>query len=69
MLIVDSRQYQNILHFVGIISSLSTISGAVLIGGGKFYGILLMIFGAICTRITSEIEFTKMGKLMEEKNK
>lgn len=63
---MNSRTYQNILHGVGAMSSVLMIYGAVIIGGGNFFGVLIMIAGAGFQRISSEVEFRKMSKLIEE---
>lgn len=66
---MHSRSYQNILHIVGILASITIISGAVLVGkGDTIYGIFIMIIGALFQRVSSEIEFQKMGALIEEKH-
>ncbi len=64
---MKSRQYQNLLHCIGAMSSLLTIFGAVMVGAGNILGLLLMICGAIFTRISSEIEFRKMREIVREK--
>lgn len=62
-----SRNYQNILHISGALYSFLMIFGAVLIGKNNYIiGILLMIIGAVMTRITSEIEFRKQTQLFKE---
>lgn len=63
----DSRKYQNILHISGSLYSFLTILGAVLIGKNNvIIGIVIMIIGAIMTRITSEIEYRKQTQLFKE---
>ena len=64
---MDSRKYQNILHVVGAAGSLLTIFGAVLVGAGTWYGVILMLIGALFTRLTSEIEFRKQTLIVGEK--
>jgi hypothetical protein len=64
---MNSRNYQNTLHLVGATSSLLTIFGAVLVGAGSYYGVILMLMGAIFTRLTSEIEFRKQTLIVGEK--
>ena len=63
---MDSRQYQNILHLVGATSSFLTIFGVFVMGAGNMWGVVLMIIGAIFTRISSEIEFRKMREIVRE---
>ncbi len=63
-----SRGWQNIIHILGLTYSILTISGAVLIGSQNYMvGIVLMIIGAIATRMTSEVEFRKQQSLFDEK--
>lgn len=64
----NSRGYQNWLHAVGVISSVLMLYGAVIIGSGNNSGIIIMGAGAIFQRISSEIEFRKISKLIEEKS-
>lgn len=63
---MNSRDYQNILHGVGTMSSVLMIYGAIIIGSGNFFGVLIMITGAGFQRISSEIEFRKMSCLIKE---
>jgi len=64
---MNARNYQNALHFVGATSSFLTIFGVFMVGSGDVRGILLMIFGAILTRVSSEIEFRKMREIVRER--
>ena len=65
---MNSREYQNLLHIVGTLHSVLLILGAVIVGSGDFiFGIILMLAGATFARMSSEIEFRKMGMLIEEK--
>lgn len=64
---MDSRAYQNILHVVGTTSSVITILGVIKVSEGNFWGIVLMFIGAAFTRISSEIEFQKIRKIIKEK--
>ncbi len=64
---MDARKYQNALHFVGATSSFLTICGVFMLGSGNVYGLIVMIMGAILTRISSEIEFRKMREIVREK--
>ncbi len=63
---MNSRSYQNILHFVGATSSFLTIFGVFVVGSGNMLGIVIMLMGAIFTRISSEIEFRKMREIVRE---
>lgn len=65
---MDSRGYQNSLHVIGATSSLLTILGAVVVGSGNLWGVVLMFVGAIFTRMSSEIEFRKMKMIIKENN-
>ena len=64
---MNARSYQNILHTVGICASVLMIYGAVSVGKGESMGVILMIIGAGCQRITSEIEFHKQTKIVGER--
>lgn len=64
---MNSRNYQNILHGVGAMSSVLIIYGAMVVGSGNPFGVLIMFAGAIFIRISSEIEFRKISALIEEK--
>jgi len=64
---MNSRNYQNILHFVGVTGSVLMIYGAVSVGAGDSSGIIIMFTGALFQRLSSEIEFRKISKLIEEK--
>lgn len=64
---MNSRLLQNILHIVGIVSSSLTVIGAVYVGKGSYWGIILMVFSALVLRISSEIEYMKVSSLMSEK--
>ena len=64
---MNSRSLQNCLHIVGVIASTFIILGAVTIGKGDMNGILIMVFGAILQRLTSEIEFQKQTNIVGEK--
>lgn len=62
-----SRGWQNILHICGIINSVLTVIGAVLIGSQKYsIGIIMMIIAAIVLRITSEVDYKKWRELIKE---
>jgi hypothetical protein len=63
---MDARNYQNLLHFVGATSSFLTIFGVFIVGSGNMWGIVIMLTGAIFTRISSEIEFRKMREIVRE---
>lgn len=64
----NSRGYQNWLHAVGATSSVLMLYGAVIVGSGNSLGIIIMVVGAIFQRISSEIEFRKISRLIEEKS-
>ena len=64
----NSRGYQNWLHVVGATSSVLMLYGAIIVGSGNSLGVIIMIAGAVFQRISSEIEFRKIKKLIEEKS-
>ena len=64
----NSRGYQNWLHVVGATSSVLILYGAIIVGSGNSLGVIIMIAGAVFQRISSEIEFRKIKKLIEEKS-
>lgn len=63
-----SRGWQNILHICGIINSVLTVVGAVLIGGQNYsIGIIMMVIAAAVLRVTSEVDYRKWQQLIKEK--
>lgn len=62
-----SRGWQNIIHVCGVINSVLTVFGAVLIGSQNYgVGVAMMVVGAVVLRITSEVDYHKWRELIKE---